>query len=239
MGSVPKIAATVFAFRILVSGLSLEKGDWQLLMAALAALSLGLGNLAAIMQTNIKRMFAFSTVSHMGFILLAFVGGVLGIQAALFYALAYIAMSLGGFGVLMLLSRADKECEQIADLAGLNQRNAWYAFTMLLILFSMAGIPPLMGFYAKFAVLQALVGSEYVWAIGLAVFAVIMSLVGAFYYLRVVRVMYFENADDDSEIHAPMLVKLVLSANALLLLIWGIYPTQLTEWIKLAVQNTF
>ena len=239
VGSVPKIAATVFAFRILVSGLSLEKGDWQLLMAALAALSLGLGNLAAIMQTNIKRMFAFSTVSHMGFILLAFVGGVLGIQAALFYALAYIAMSLGGFGVLMLLSRADKECEQIADLAGLNQRNAWYAFTMLLILFSMAGIPPLMGFYAKFAVLQALVGSEYVWAIGLAVFAVIMSLVGAFYYLRVVRVMYFENADDDSEIHAPMMVKLVLSANALLLLIWGIYPTQLTEWIKLAVQNTF
>ena len=139
IGSVPKIAATVFAFRILVEGLALQKGDWLLIFAALAVLSLLIGNLAAIMQTNIKRMFAFSTISHMGFVLLAFLGHFIGLQAAIYYAITYILMSLAGFGVLMLLSREDKECEEISDLAGLNQRNAWYAFVMLLVLFSMAG----------------------------------------------------------------------------------------------------
>ena len=165
IGSMPKIAATVFTFRILVEGFALQKGDWQLVFAALGALSLLVGNLAAIMQTNIKRMFAFSTVSHMGFILLAFLGSVIGVEAAIYYAVAYILMSLAGFGVLMVVSREGKECENIADLAGLNQRNAWYAFVMLLVLFSMAGIPPLMGFYAKFAVLKALVAAQYGWAL--------------------------------------------------------------------------
>lgn len=239
VGSMPKIAATAFAFRILVGALALQKGDWLLMFAGLAVLSLLVGNLAAIMQSNIKRMFAFSTISHMGFILLAFLGSIIGIEAAVYYAVAYVLMSLAGFGVLMMLNRDGSECENIADLAGLNQRNSWYAFIMLLVLFSMAGIPPLMGFYAKFAVIKALVGSVYPWAVWLAVFAVIMSLIGAFYYLRVVKVMYF---DDKTDPHEPMrdtAVTWVLSANALLLLVWGMFPSYLTDWIKAAIAATF
>ncbi len=239
VGSMPKIAATVFAFRMFVGGFAVQKGDWLLMFASLAALSLLVGNLAAIMQTNIKRMFAFSTISHMGFIFLAFLGGIVGIQAAIYYAVAYMIMSLAGFGVLMLLSRNEKECEHISDLAGLNQRNAWYALVMLLVLFSMAGIPPLMGFYAKFAVLKALVGSEYAWATGLAVFAVLMSLIGAFYYLRVVKVMYFDDKTDDAPLGNDLGIKLVLSFNALLLLVWGILPSTLTDWIAAAIERTF
>ena len=239
IGSMPKIAATVFAFRILVEGFALQKGDWQLVFAALGVLSLLVGNLAAIMQTNIKRMFAFSTVSHMGFILLAFLGSVIGVEAAVYYAVAYILMSLAGFGVLMVVSREGKECENIADLAGLNQRNAWYAFVMLLVLFSMAGIPPLMGFYAKFAVLKALVAAQYGWALWLAVFAVVMSLIGAFYYLRVVRTMYFDEKTDDAPLSDSVLLKCVLSVNALLLLVWGILPDSLTEWIRIALEHSF
>ena len=239
IGSMPKIAATVFTFRILVEGFALQKGDWQLVFAALGALSLLVGNLAAIMQTNIKRMFAFSTVSHMGFILLAFLGSVIGVEAAIYYAVAYILMSLAGFGVLMVVSREGKECENIADLAGLNQRNAWYAFVMMLVLFSMAGIPPLMGFYAKFAVLKALVAAQYGWAIWLAVFAVVMSLIGAFYYLRVVRTMYFDEKTDDAPLSDSVLLKCVLSVNALLLLVWGILPDSLTEWIRIALEHSF
>ena len=239
VGSMPKIAATVFAFRILVEGFALQKGDWQLVFAALGALSLLVGNLAAIMQTNIKRMFAFSTVSHMGFILLAFLGSVIGVEAAVYYAVAYILMSLAGFGVLMVVSREGKECENIADLAGLNQRNAWYAFVMLLVLFSMAGIPPLMGFYAKFAVLKALVAAQYGWALWLAVFAVVMSLIGAFYYLRVVRTMYFDEKTDDAPLSDSVLLKCVLSVNALLLLVWGILPDSLIEWIRIALEHSF
>ncbi|WP_038314446.1 NADH-quinone oxidoreductase subunit NuoN [Kingella kingae] len=237
IGSVPKIAATVFAFRILVTGLVLQKGDWQLMFAGLAVLSLLVGNLAAIMQTNIKRMFAFSTISHMGFILLAFLGGVIGIQAAIYYAVAYIVMSLAGFGVLMLISRAGHECENISDLAGLNQRNAWYALVMLLVLFSMAGIPPLMGFYAKFAVLKALVVSSFPMATVLAVFAVMMSLIGAFYYLRVVKTMYFDDKTSDEPLSGDLPMKLLLSANALLLLIWGMFPSTLTVWIQTTVEQ--
>ena len=239
IGSMPKIAATVFTFRILVEGFALQKGDWQLVFAVLGALSLLVGNLAAIMQTNIKRMFAFSTVSHMGFILLAFLGSVIGVEAAIYYAVAYILMSLAGFGVLMVVSREGKECENIVDLAGLNQRNAWYAFVMLLVLFSMAGIPPLMGFYAKFAVLKALVAAQYGWAIWLAVFAVVMSLIGAFYYLRVVRTMYFDEKTDDAPLSDSVLLKCVLSVNALLLLVWGILPDSLTEWIRIALEHSF
>lgn len=239
VGSMPKIAATVFAFRILVSAFAVQKGDWQLMFASMAAISLLIGNLAAIMQTNIKRMFAYSTISHMGFILMAYVGGILGIQAAVYYAVAYVVMSLAGFGVLMLLSTEQRECENISDLAGLNQRNAWYAFLMLLVMFSMAGIPPLMGFYAKFYVLKALVAAQYPWAIVLAVFAVVMSLIGAFYYLRVVRVMYMEDKTTDEPIAGDLGIKLFLSANGLLLLVFGLFPDFLMEAIKKAVETTF
>ena len=173
----------------------------------------------------------------MGFILLAFLGSVIGIQAAIYYAVAYIVMSFAGFGVLMLISRAGHECENISDLAGLNQRNAWYALVMLLVLFSMAGIPPLMGFYAKFAVLKALVVSSFPMATVLAVFAVVMSLIGAFYYLRVVKTMYFDDKTSDEPLGGDLESKLLLSANALLLLIWGMFPSMLTDWIQTAVEQ--
>ena len=178
VGTVPKIAAVVFAFRILVTGLGTTVNDWTPMLAILAVASLLVGNLAAIMQSNIKRMLAYSTVSHMGFILLAFMAGAIGFTAGLYYAIAYVVMGLVGFGVLMLLSNEAFECEEISDLAGLNQRHAWYAFLMLLAMFSMAGIPPLMGFYAKFAVIKALLSQGFVW---ISVFAVVMSLIGAFY----------------------------------------------------------
>ncbi len=237
IGTMPKVAATVFTFRILVEGLATQKGDWLLLFASIAALSLLVGNLAAIVQTNIKRMFGFSTVSHMGFVLLGFVGGQIGFQAAVFYAVTYMLMSLVGFGVLMAASNPHHECNDIADLSGLNQRSAWYAFLMLLALFSMAGIPPLMGFYAKFAVLKALIAAPFSWATVLAVFAVVMSLIGAFYYLRVVRVMYFEASKNTTPVGGNLAAKWVLSLNALLLLTWGIAPAHLTEWVKWAIEH--
>lgn len=235
IGTVPKIAAVIFAFRILVSGLNTESADWSKMLAILAVASLVLGNLAAIMQTNVKRMFAYSTISHMGFILLAFLAGALGFTAGLYYAITYVVMGMVGFGVLMLLSNESFECEEVSDLAGLNQRNAWYAFLMLLAMFSMAGIPPLMGFYAKFAVIKALLSGGYVW---LSVFAVIMSLIGAFYYLRVVKVMYFDPAGSDHPIGSNVATKVFLSINAALLLVWGVMPQSVMDWCLKALQNT-
>ena len=235
VGTVPKIAAVVFAFRILVTGLGTTVNDWTPMLAILAVASLLVGNLAAIMQSNIKRMLAYSTVSHMGFILLAFMAGAIGFTAGLYYAIAYVVMGLVGFGVLMLLSNEAFECEEISDLAGLNQRHAWYAFLMLLAMFSMAGIPPLMGFYAKFAVIKALLSQGFVW---ISVFAVVMSLIGAFYYLRVVKVMYFDKATHEQGTGSNTVAKVVLSVNALLLLVWGVMPQSVMEWCLRALENT-
>ena len=235
VGTVPKIAAVVFAFRILVTGLGTTVNDWTPMLAILAVASLLVGNLAAIMQSNIKSMLAYSTVSHMGFILLAFMAGAIGFTAGLYYAIAYVVMGLVGFGVLMLLSNEAFECEEISDLAGLNQRHAWYAFLMLLAMFSMAGIPPLMGFYAKFAVIKALLSQGFVW---ISVFAVVMSLIGAFYYLRVVKVMYFDKATHEQGIGSNTVAKVVLSVNALLLLLWGVMPQSVMEWCLRALENT-
>ena len=235
VGTAPKIAAVVFAFRILVTGLGTTHQDWAPMLAILAVLSLLVGNLAAIMQTNIKRMLAYSTISHMGFILLAFMAGAVGFAAGLYYAITYAIMAAVGFGVLMVLSNETVECEEISDLAGLNQRHAWYAFLMLLAMFAMAGIPPLMGFYAKFAVIKALLLQGYV---GLSVFAVVMSLIGAFYYLRVVKAMYFDPADHDQPVGGNYAVKFVLSINALLLLLWGILPQTVIDWCAAALNNT-
>ena len=194
-----------------------------------------IGNLAAIVQTNIKRMLAYSTVSHMGFVLMAFLSGSVGFSAGLYYALTYIVMALVGFGVLMLLSDESFECENIADLAGLNRRNAWYAFLMLLAMFSMAGIPPLMGFYAKLQVIKLLVSANYTW---LAVFAVVMSLIGAFYYLRVVRTIYFEEPADSRRLSSDGAMKVLLSANGLLLLLWGVLPQGVMDWCVQAIRTT-
>ncbi|WP_107689021.1 NADH-quinone oxidoreductase subunit NuoN [Neisseria wadsworthii] len=234
VGTAPKIAAVLFAFRILVGGLDTMSADWSKMLIILAVASLVIGNLAAIMQTNIKRMLAYSTVSHMGFILLAFTASMVGFASALYYALAYIVMSLVAFGVLMLLSNEEHECEEINDLAGLNQRNAWYAFLMLLTMFSMAGIPPLMGFYAKFTVINAMLGVGHIW---LAVFAVVMSLIGAFYYLRVVKVMYFEKAETERPVESGLPVKALLSVNAFLLLLWGVLPDSVMQWCIAAVRQ--
>ena len=241
VGTLPKIAAVVFAFRILVMALGNQAGlqaqsGWMQMLAILAVASLLIGNLAAIMQTNIKRMLAYSTISHMGFILLAFMAGTIGFSAALYYAVAYIVMGLVGFGVLMMLSDENHECEEISDLAGLNQRNAWYAFLMLLTMFSMAGIPPLMGFFAKLYVIQALLGGGH---LVLAIFAVVMSLIGAFYYLRVVKVMYFDPAQNTAPIGGCPGAKALLSVNALLLLLWGVMPKTVLDWCVQALQNTF
>ena len=246
VGTAPKIAAVVFAFRILVTGLGTVHHDWSQMFAVLAVASLLVGNLAAIMQANIKRMLAYSTISHMGFILLAFMAGAVGFAAGLYYAITYALMAAVGFGILMVLSTDNIECEEIKDLAGLNQRHAWFAFLMLLAMFSMAGIPPLMGFYAKFGVIKALLsastaqnaamaGSTY---IVLAVFAVVMSLIGAFYYLRVVKVMYFDESTHDQPVGSNYAAKFFLSVNAFLLILWGIMPQTVIDWCARALENT-
>ncbi|PIT10664.1 NADH-quinone oxidoreductase subunit NuoN [Snodgrassella communis] len=237
VGTAPKIAATVFAFRILVYGLLTQWESWRELLLILGIASLLVGNLAAIMQTNIKRMLGFSTVAHMGFILLALLAGQTGCTAAIYYAITYALMASVAFAILMLLSGRDIECQNISDLAGLNQKNAWYAFLMLLAMFSMAGIPPLMGFYAKLAVIKALLASGYLWV---SVYAVVMSLIGTFYYLRVVKTIYFDTHNSVAEFTFNMtfLGKVVLSANGLLLLLWGVLPDSVMAWCVQALLHS-
>ncbi len=249
VGSAPKVATVVFAFRILEGGLATMSINWSLMFILLGCASLLVGNLSAIKQTNVKRMLGYSTVSHMGFILLAFAASsAAGVQAAMYYGIVYALMSLVAFGVLMTLSTREKECETLDDLAGLNQRSPWLALVMLLAMFSMAGIPPLMGFYAKLSVLQALVstamvaeGSLYGVYVSVSVFAVIMSLIGAFYYLRVVKVMYFDNAQEGatSKWQLGLEGKVLLSINALMLLVWGMMPEAVASWCVEAVKTAW
>lgn len=227
VGSAPKLATFGFMFRILVIGLGGFYADWMGMLGLLAVASLLVGNLAAIMQKNLKRMLAYSTIAHMGFILLAFMGKVSGFEAALFYVVTYVLMAMVAFGVLLALSNQGFECENLDDIKGLNQKNPWYAFLMLLAMFSMAGIPPMLGFYAKFIVLKALLTEGYLW---LAVYGVLMSLVGAFYYLRVVKAMYFDSQEHSEVVTFSWSAKALLSANALLLLLMGILPDGLMRW---------
>ena len=229
----PKLAAFAIVIRLLVEGLLPLALDWQQMLMVLSVASLFIGNFAAIAQTNIKRMLAYSTISQVGFILLGLLSGVVdgnavaaanAYSSAMFYVITYVLTTLATFGILMLLSAEGFESEEIADFAGLNQRSPLYAGVMALCMFSLAGIPPLVGFFAKLSVLQALVLAGGSVHIGLAVFAVLMSLVGAFYYLRVVKVMYFDAPISLSTVRAPGDVKLVLGLNALLLLILGLLP---------------
>jgi NADH-quinone oxidoreductase subunit N len=225
IGAAPKLAAFVFVLRILVQGLEALVADWQGMLVIIAVLSMAIGNITAIAQTNVKRLLAYSTISHMGFLLLGLIAGTPeGYSAALFYTVIYVLMSLVGFGILLALSRAGFECEKLEDLRGLNQRNSWYAFLMLLAMFSMAGIPPLVGFYAKLAVIKSVVDIGLIW---LAVVAVVMSLIGAFYYLRVVKYMYFDDQQDSAPIVVRGDMKLVLSINAVALLVLGALPERL------------
>ena len=225
IGTVPKLAAFAFVMRLLVQGLYVLAIDWQGMLIIMAVLSISLGNLAAIAQTNLKRMLAYSTISHVGFILYGiFSASSNGYASSMFYVTAYVLMTLAGFGMILLLSRKGFEAEELDDLKGLNQRSPWHAFLMLLVMFSMAGVPPTVGFYAKFAVLQAALQAGFVW---LVVFAVLMAVVGAFYYLRVVKLMYFDDPQDNSPIAPQADMNMVLSVNALALLALGMMPQPL------------
>ena len=227
LGSIPKLAAFAFMIRLLVQGLGNTdiQMHWQQMLVVMSVLSLAIGNIAAIAQTNLKRMLAYSTISHMGFLLLGIIsGGVNGYVSSMFYAIVYVLMNLGAFGMMLLLSRDGFEAEHIDDYKGLNQRSPWYAFLMLIIMLSMAGVPPLVGFYSKFSVLQSIVENGN---IGLAVIAVIFSLIGAFYYLRIVKVMYFDEPVDTFVIAPRNDAKWLLTINALALLFFGLMPQSL------------
>lgn len=233
----PKLAAFAIVIRLLVEGLLPLAFDWQQMLGVLAIASLLIGNLSAIAQTNLKRMLAFSTIAQMGFMLLGLLAGVVhgekgldtgnmvnAYSATMFYVITYVLTTLGTFGVILLLSRDGFESDEIADLAGLNQRSPLYAGVMAVCMFSLAGVPPLVGFYAKLSVLQALLASSQPVYIGLAVFAVVMSLIGAFYYLRLVKVMYFDAPTQTAGITAGMDVRSVLSVNGALVLVLGVVP---------------
>jgi NADH-quinone oxidoreductase subunit N len=242
LGTAPKLAAFAMAMRLLVNGMLGLAADWQQMLAIMAVLSMAIGNLAAIAQTNLKRMLAYSTISHMGFMLLGLLSGVVGgnwlnapdaYSAAMFYTVVYVLMSLGAFGMLLHLSRAGFECERLEDMQGLNRRDPWAAFLMLLLMFSLAGVPPMAGFYAKFAVLSAAVQAGQIW---LAVTAVVFSLIGAFYYLRIVKLMYF----DEPVVPASDGVgaaRWLLSANALAVLLIGILPQPLMQLCFIAIKS--
>jgi NADH-quinone oxidoreductase subunit N len=222
LGTAPKIAAFAMIIRVLEEGLGLLHADWQDMLIILAVLSLAVGNVIAIAQTNIKRMLAYSTIAHIGFVLLGLMAGTAqGYAAAMFYVVVYAVMATGAFGVIVFLSRNASEAERLDDFRGLNQRSPWMAFVMLLLMFSMTGVPPTVGFYAKLSVLQAVVQVD-MW--GLALYAVIMSVIGAFYYLRVVKLMYFDEAQLDAPLRGPMDVNIVLGANGLLMLGLGLFP---------------
>lgn len=227
ISSVPKLAAFAFVIRFLVQGLQTLAMDWQQMLMIMAVLSIIVGNITAIAQTNLKRMLAYSTISHIGFILLGLMSvSMNGFISAMFYMVSYVIMTLAGFGIILLLSRQGFEADQLDDLKGLNHRSPWHAFLMLIVMFSMAGIPPTLGFYAKFAVLQAAVQAGFVW---LVVFAVLMAVVGAFYYLRVIKLMYFDEPVDHSPIMAPLDMRIALGVNALGLLVIGLMPQRFME----------
>ncbi len=242
IGSGPKVAAFAMAVRLLVNALPSLAPDWQQMLALLAILSIALGNITAIAQSNLKRMLAYSAIAHMGFMLLGLLSGYVqdnwnsrndAYSAALFYMVVYAVMSVGAFGMLVFLSHAGFECENLEDMCGLNRTHPWYAFLMLLIMFSLAGLPPTAGFYAKLAVFQAAVAAGHVW---LAVAAVLLSLVGAFYYLRVVKLMYFDDPVAAQPVRPQPVGRLVLSANGLLLLLVGILPQSLMAMCKTAIE---
>ncbi|MHB1678314.1 MAG: NADH-quinone oxidoreductase subunit NuoN [Sulfuriferula sp.] len=236
IGTATKIAAFAFVLRILVQGLQSISPDWQQMLAIMAVLSMAVGNIAAIAQTNFKRMLAYSTISHMGFLLLGLLAAdINGYSAAMFYVLAYVLTGLGSFGMIMLLSRQGFEADRLEDLKGLNQRNPWYAFLLLLMMFSLAGLPPTIGFYAKLAVLQAVVHAGYTW---LAIVAVMFSLIGAFYYLRIVRLMYFEKAVDTHAITPAADMQVLISANGLAVLGLGILPQPLMALCAYAMERS-
>ena len=221
ISSVPKLAALALAIRLLDNGLGGLHSDWQGMLVVLAALSLVLGNFAAIAQTNIKRMLAYSTISHMGFMLLGILAGTPeGYAAAMFYAIAYALMSAAAFAVVILVSGPGREADQIEDFKGLGKRDPWHAFLMLMVMFSLAGIPVFLGFFAKWQVIAAVIAAGFTW---LAVLGVLMAVIGAFYYLRVVKVMYFDEPEAEEAVSAPVDFRAVLAVNGVALLGLGLF----------------
>ena len=225
VSAAPKVAAFGLLMRLLIETFPAASHQWQLILIVVAILSMFVGNIAAIVQTSIKRMLAYSSIAHSGYLLL----GILcatprGYAAALFYLASYMIMTLGSFGVMVLLSSTGRELNNIGDLHGLNSKNPWLAFVMLMILFSMAGIPPLVGFIAKVGVLEALIQVHLTW---LAVVAIIFSVIGSFYYIRVIKVMYFETPDDIQAAVLPSDSKVLASVNGLAVLVLGILPSSL------------
>jgi NADH-quinone oxidoreductase subunit N len=236
LGTAPKVAAFALAYRLFNDGLASAIADWSVILAVVATLSVVIGNIVAIAQTNIKRMLAYSAIANMGFLLLGIVaGGQDGFAAALFYSVAYVITGLVSLGILVLLSSRGVEFDNIDDLKGLNTRSPWLAFLMLLAMFSLAGIPPTLGFWAKLTVIEATVNAGYVW---LAVIAVIASLIGAFYYLRVVKVMYFSDADEGKLAMPSRGEMTLLSVNALAILALGALPSALLALCVKAVQTS-
>lgn len=222
ISTAPKIAAFAMLVRLLVEGLETLYADWQQMLAILSALSMVVGNLIAIAQTNIKRMFAYSTISHVGFLLMGIVGATSeGYSAAMFYAISYSFTTLAAFGVLLAVSREGFEADQLTDLAGLGRKNVLLAGVMLLAMISLAGVPPAVGFYAKLTVLQAAVGAGFTW---LAILGVIMSVIGAFYYLRIIKIMFFDDPTDEIAVRPAGDVTAGLAVNGLAVIGLGLAP---------------
>ncbi|MFP6681007.1 MAG: NADH-quinone oxidoreductase subunit NuoN [Gammaproteobacteria bacterium] len=222
IGTAPKIAAFAMAIRILADGLQGLSGEWASMLIILSVLSMALGNIVAIAQTNIKRMLAYSTIAHMGFLLLGILAATSsGYASSMFYVIVYALMSMGAFGTVILLSRSDTEADNISDFSGLAKRSPWFGFVMLVFMFSMAGVPPFAGFWAKWYVLKEVIAAGYVW---LAAAAVLFSIIGAYYYLRIVKLMYFDEARETEGLEASQDMKLVLSVNGLAIFLLGVFP---------------
>jgi NADH-quinone oxidoreductase subunit N len=234
IGTASKLAAFALAMRLLPEALGASQGDWSQMLVVLSVLSMAIGNVVAIAQTNIKRMLAYSTISHIGFVLLGILAGTAqGYQAAMFYMISYVIVAGGAFGMVLLLARQGFESDKLVDFKGLNTRSPWFAGMMAMLMFSLAGVPPFIGFWAKLGVVQAVLGVSYTW---LAVVAVLFSVVGAFFYLRIVKLMYFDEPTDDAVIGGSTLMRTVLSLNALLAFFLGVVPGSLIALCQRAIQ---
>jgi len=227
IGSAPKIASFALAMRLLAESLGAMSATWTQILIVLAVLSMGVGNVVAIAQTNIKRMLAYSTISHVGFILLGFVAATTeGYRASLYYTLTYVVMALGSFGMILLLARKGFESDQLDDFKGLSKKSPWFAAVMLMLMASTAGVPPFVGFYAKIAVLNAVLHVGYSWLAGGAVF---FSVIGAYYYLRVIKLMYFDEPIEAENIDASSVMRAVISLNGLAVFALGVMPGYLLD----------
>ncbi len=234
IGTASKIAAFALAMRLLPEALAGLQADWSQMLVVLAVLSMAIGNIVAIAQSNLKRMLAYSTISHVGFVLLGILSGTAqGYQASMFYMISYAIVAAGSFGMILLLARQGFEADKIVDFRGLNARSPWFAGMMAILMFSLAGLPPFIGFWAKLGVIQAVLGVDYTW---LAVVAVLFSVVGAFFYLRIVKLMYFDEPTETATIGGSALMRTVLSANALLVFGLGVIPGALLQLCQRALQ---